>query len=157
MAKQGLALVKKELAPILENLARAKSRHGEFDWHELVPDVATKLRHLISDDSEVGLDATYELARIVTADFFRDRVPKIPEDQSQLALFYDPDAYLTLGEGQRIRMADAQAPHVERWRTVETSNFQSQSSAYFFKMRYIDERLPELRDRECSLSEIDGQ
>lgn len=154
--QQGLAVVKRELSPILVVLARSKSRSGEFDWHEIVPDVAVKLRALIDDDSDVALDAMYELARVVTADFFHNRVPKVPDDRDQLALFYDPDAYLTLGGGQRIRMADAKADHVERWRDVETGNFESQSAAYFFKMRYVGPRLPVLRKRDCTLSDIDG-
>lgn len=158
MPKQGLALVKRELRPALVLLARSKARSsdGEFDFRTLVPEVVVELRRLIDDDSEVALDALFEIARIVTADFFHNQVPKVPEDLSQLSLFYDPDAYLTLGEGQRIRMADAKAIHVERWRRVETANFASQSGSFFFKMKYIDERLPVLRERECNLGEIEA-
>lgn len=153
--KSGFARAKSELAPTLTALARSRSRIGEFDWHELVPDVEIELRKIIEDD-ETGLDTRYEIARIITSDFFHGRVPKVPEDTSQLALFFDPEAYLTLGGGQRIRMADAQATHVERWRSVETANFQSQSSSFFFKMNYIDDRLPTLRERDCKLGEIEA-
>lgn len=152
--KSGFARAKSELAPTLTALARSRSRIGEFDWHELVPDVEIELRKIIEDD-ETGLDTRYEIARIITSDFFHGRVPKVPEDTSQLSMFFDADAYLTLGGGQRIRMADAKADHVERWRRVETSNFQAQSGSFFFKMSYIDERLPVLRERECNLGEIE--
>lgn len=154
--QQGLLLAKRELNPKLENLARARSRLGEFDWHELVPDVALLVRKLSDDDSPAALDAFYEIARIITADFFHNHVPKIPEDQSQLSMFYDPDAYLTLGGGQRIRMADAKADHLERSFDVETGNFESQSNAFFFKARYYRDRIPQLRERDCTLADIEA-
>lgn len=143
-------LARRALTPLLEDLARSRSRLGEFDYAVLVPDVLDALRDLIEED---GIDVLAEVAQTITQDFFRTHAPKV-SDNGQLSL-YDPDAYLTLGERERIRMADATALHVERWRRVETTNFQGQSSAYFTKMAYIDERLPQLRETGGTLDEIE--
>lgn len=144
-------VARRALTPMLADLARSRSRLGEFDYAVLVPDVRDALLHLIEDED---LDVLSEVAQTITQDFFRSHAPKVPDD-GQLSL-YDPDAYLTLGDRERIRMADAKAPHVERWRAVETTNYQGQSMAYFAKMAYIDDRLVPLRERGCTLAEVEA-
>jgi len=141
---------RKALTPLIEDLAHNRSRLGEFDYAVLVPDVTDALRHLIEEED---IDVLAEIAQTITQDFFRTRTPKVSND-NQLSL-YDPDAYLTLGDRERIRMADAMAPHCERWRTVETRNFQGQSSSYFAKVAYIDDRLPQLRTQGGTLADLE--
>lgn len=144
-----------KLTAILDNLFRNRSRLGEFDWAVLVPDVKAILKREMGEDSMLEEELLDDIARTLTREHVAHRKPPVPSDTSQLALFYDPDALMALGEREVIRMADARAPHVERYRTVLTANFHSQSNAYFGRVAYIDDRLVALRERGCTLAEVE--
>lgn len=140
---------------LLDDLVRSRSREGEFDWAVIVPDVKTILKREIREDSMLEDELLDDLARTLTRDYVSNNTPPIPSDLAQLALFYDADALLTLGDREVIRMADARARHLEQYRTVLTRNFESQSNAYFGRMAYIDDRLGPLRDLGCTLAEVE--
>jgi hypothetical protein len=147
---------KSRLNGVLADLSRSRSRSGEFDWAILVPDFTVMLKREIEDDSQVLDELLDDISRGIVRDFVRSNAPPVPDDTDQLALFYDADALLSLGDREVIRMANARAVHLERYRTVLTTNFQSQSNAYFGRMAYIDDRLVPLRDRGCTLAEVEA-
>jgi len=150
-----LAVARREIAQTLELLVIDRSRIGEFDWEDLVPDVARELKKAGADDLMLANEVWLDVARRLTRDFIRSRSPSIPSDTAQLALFYEPDALLTLGGREVIAMRDAEAVHLERHRTVLTNNFQAQSVAYFAWVGYIDDRLPRLRESGGTLAQIE--
>lgn len=145
-----------KLTEALDDLFRSRSRRGEFDWAVLVPDVKLLIKREMRDDSMVEEELLDDIARTLTRDYVHQQAPPIPENTAQLSLFYAPDALLPLGDREVIRMADARAPHVERARTVYTKNFQAQSSAYFGRMAYFDDRLIPLRELGCTLAEVEA-
>lgn len=145
-----------KLRDIIGNLFTNRSRLGEFDWAILVPDVKSGIRLAMGDDAILEDELLDEIARRLTFEFVQRSKPPVPSDTSQLSLFYDPDALMPLGEREVIRMADARAAHVERWRTVLTANFQAQSNAYFGRVAYIDDRLVSLREAGCTLAEVEA-
>lgn len=152
----GLAVAKRELNGTLELLVANRSRLGEFDWEDLVPDVARELKRAGADDVMLTDEVWMDVARRVTRDFITSRKPMLPSDTAQLALFYEPDALLTLGGREVIAMSDAEAPHLERHRVVLTTNFSAQSNSFFAWMGYIDDRLPKLRLSGGTLGEIEA-
>jgi len=151
-----LAVAKREIAGTLDLLVANRSRLGEFDWEDLVPDVAHELKSAASDDVMLAEEVWTYIAREITRGFIRAKAPVLPSDTAQLVLFYEPDALLTLGDREVIAMADANAQHLERHRSVLTSNFHAQSNAYFAWVEYIDDRLPKLRARDCTLAEVEA-
>lgn len=102
-----LAIAKRELSGTLELLVSNRSRIGEFDWEELVPDVVHLLKRAGEDSLMLAEEVWYDVARRLTRDFIRSRSPSLPDDTAQLALFYEPDALLTLGGREVIAMRDA--------------------------------------------------
>lgn len=157
MGMNGLALAKREIAETLDLLVVNRSRIGEFDWQDLVPDVARALKRAAADDLMLADEAWTDIARRITSDFIRSKSPSIPSDTAQLTLFYEAEALLTLGGREVIAMADAEAPHLERHRAVLTNNFQAQSTAYFAWMGYIEDRLPKLRATGETLGRIEAR
>ena len=145
-----------KLDELIGNLFRNRSRIGEFDWATLVPDVKSAIRAAMQDDEIFEQELLDEIARKLTEAHVHRSTPSVPSDTTQLALFYEPDALLTLGDREVIRMADARAAHLERHRAVKTKNFHAQSSAYFGWMSYIDDRLVPLRELGCTLAEIES-
>lgn len=150
-----MKLVTREVNDLLDLLSLSRSRLGEHDWHDYIPDVIDRLRSLIGDDDLAGEELLHETATRLVREYVHRQSPPIPKDTAQLALFYEPDALLALGESQVIRMAEARAPHIERWRSVLTTNFQAQSSAYFGRMSYIDDRLERLRADDLTLADVE--
>lgn len=150
-----LQVAKREIGETLELLVANRSRIGEFDWQDLVPDVAAALKRAAVDTPMLADEAWIDVAHRLTRDFIRARSPVVPNDSAQLALFYAPDALLTLGGREVIAMRDCEAPHLERHRVVLTNNFQAQSGAYFAWMGYIDDRLPKLRAQGGTLAAIE--
>lgn len=150
-----LAVARREIRSTLELLVSNRSRIGEFDWEDLIPDVARELKRAAADDVMLEEEMWTDVARTLTREFIRSRSPVIPKDCAQLTLFYDPDALLTLGDREVISMRDCEAPHLERHRAVLTNNFQAQSTAYFAWMGYIDDRLPKLRSQGGTLAGVE--
>ena len=134
----------------------SKVHDAEFDWAVHVPDVTAYIRKAIADESELGNLVVVDIARKLTQAYVEHRAPPVPTEAGQLALWYDPDALLTLGDREVVRMEDARSQHVERWRTVLTVNFQAQSAAYFGHTSYIDDRLPRLRAADATLGEVEA-
>jgi hypothetical protein len=64
---------------------------------------------------------------------------------------FDAGALLALGDGSHVCMADATARHLGEHRALLDENNRRQNSAYEAKRSQIDEWLPALFQRRCTL------
>lgn len=153
MSKSSLRLMQGSVFDLLDALR--DTHDDQFDYAVHHSDVADFIRARIADDDALGKEVVEDVARKLTRAWVEARKPPVPTQPGQLALWYDPDALLPLGEREVVRMNIAKGPQVERWRSVLTQNFESQSLAYFGHMSYIDDRLPRMRDGDRTLGDVE--
>lgn len=67
---------------------------------------------------------------------------------------YDPDAYLALGEGDRVQLCAATRPDIIAWLAIQTENHEHQTSAYLRKVQAARAWLAHLPDDLTPLGRI---
>ncbi|PTL55768.1 hypothetical protein [Paraconexibacter algicola] len=127
----------------------AKQR-GEFAESDVRDEWIAYLR----DEHAAGRLGDF-IAEIGAASFktaINERAWKVDPDQGAL---FDEDALLALGGSSHVRMADARATHVLRHREILEANFEAQRRVFAAKQQWLNDRLPDLFERGCTLADLD--
>jgi hypothetical protein len=73
----------------------------------------------------------------------------------QIGMF-DGDAWLALGDGLYIAMAEARGSHAARHQAVLNENYRRVTAAFLAKNAYLTERMPQLYQRGCTLGDLEA-
>jgi hypothetical protein len=122
---------------------------GRFDLHAVEDDLACFL-HINRQAIDVE-----RLASDYVTSFDRAKRPKFLE--KQLSLFA-PDAWIPIGNKQRVQMKFINRDDIIAWAGLEISEHTSSSTAHARKMEYINSRLQVWdADRYKTLAELEAE
>lgn len=106
-------------------------------------------KELLLDETDRIDELAEAKANEVARAFDKAHQPEI--ENGQMTLF--EDSYLVLGEGERVRAADATAKHTRRWLEVQAANHARVSAAWAAK-DMAGRRLLDVQDEHgCSMFE----